>query len=426
MPYLSGGYDTALFLMGHSGINMNEDDSLDNVPIPRDCCVVNIVQAGEVARFSHIDSFYDYIRNTPNEIFLDPETYASQIEYEVNQRIERDVTPIKLSFTVCGQNTPNQMHTMASNQDDAWYGISGINELSAMRRTHRSFWVHLGLQSGNNVPASTIEQCYATAVFPSSIDVTRACGTNSRTVSEWASCIKSKFKRTTKQVLDIAKSHGRCVVYNFGCRTLEERYAPLGRALRQQSADNQKTLKVSRRASDLRPVGRGTLFSMLPEASPASPGLFTPYPFSQSDTRPAHDQSNGHLPYDSYDHLQYDHLQHDTYESPPPYPFYQSDTRPAHDQSNGHLPYDSYDHLQHNTYESPPPYPFSQSDTRPAHDQSNDEKPPGCQVSGGGTRRRPMANEPLRPTSPHIARAPSTSSPRRASPSRSKRSPRRR
>jgi len=383
MPYLSGGYDTALFVMGHSDINMNDDETLDNVPIPRDCCVVNIVEAGDVARFSQTDSFYDYIRNTPNrEIFLDPETHASKIESEVNRRIESDVPPIKLSFTVCGQNTPNQMYTMASDFEDAWYGVSGINELNAMYRTHRSFWVHLGLQSGNNVPASTIQQCYASAVFPSSIDVTRACGTNSRTVSQWASCITSKFERTTKEVLDIAKSHGRCVVYNFGCRTLKERYAPLGRALRQQSADNQKTLKVSRRASDLRPVGRGTLFSMFPEASPAPPG-----PFSQSDTRPAHDQSNGHRPYDSYDH-------------------------------------DSYDHLQHNTYE--PPYPFYPSDTRPAHDQSNDEKPPGCKVSGGGTRRRPMAIEPLRPTSPHIARAPSTSSPRRASPSRSKRSPRRR
>jgi hypothetical protein len=343
MPYLSGGYDTALFVMGHSDINMNDDETLDNVPIPRDCCVVNIVEAGDVARFSQTDSFYDYIRNTPNrEIFLDPETHASKIESEVNRRIESDVPPIKLSFTVCGQNTPNQMYTMASDFEDAWYGVSGINELNAMYKKHRSFWVHLGLQSGNNVPASTIQQCYASAVFPSSTDVTRACGTNSRTVSEWASCITSIFKRTTKEVLDIAESHGRCVVYNFGCRTLKERYAPLGRALRQQSADNQKTLKVSRRASDRRPVGRGTLFSMLPEASPAPPG------------------------------------------------------------------------------------PFSQSDTRPAHDQSNDEKPPGCKVSGGGTRRRPMENEPLRPTSPHIARAPSTSSPRRASPSRSKRSPRRR
>ena len=382
MPYLSGGYDTALFLMGHSDINMNDDDSLDNVPIPLNCCVVNIVQAGDEARLSHTDSFCDYIMKTPNlRIFLDPMTYASEIEYKVNQRIRSDLPPIKLSFTVCGQKTPNQMYTMASNIDDAWYGVSGINELYTMRRIHGSFWVH-GPQSGNNVPASTIQQCYASAVFPSSTDVTRACGTNSRTVSQWASCITSTFSRTTAQVLEIAKSHGRCVVYNFGCRTLQERYAPLGRALRQQSADNQKTLKVSRRASDLRPVGRGALFSMLPEASPASP-------------------------------------------ESPPYPFYQSDAHPAHDQSNDHRPYDSYDHRQHDTYESPP-YPFYQSDTHPAHDQSNDEKPPGCKVSGGGTRRRPMANEPLRPTSPHIARTPSTSSPRRASPSRSKRSPRRR
>lgn len=257
MPYNPGGYDNALFIFGHSGLQTQGRSAL-KVSVPRAMCVVNLNEVGKIAMMGQLQCFYDYTLFADAFKLLDPLRYKDEIEGEVNKRIRimrqelglgpTSLRDIRLTFTVEKQETPDMLYEMTSQINDDMYALAGIHELGLLKEKWSPFYPVYGEKSP--VSCKTIQQCYSGSILPTQAGIGDACGLKtSQTVPEWAECIRSKFEMTTTRVFETAKhmGMGSCIVYNLGCRSGDV-MGPQTRfpfhAERQHSSKNQRTLHM--------------------------------------------------------------------------------------------------------------------------------------------------------------------------------------
>ena len=264
MPYNRGGYERAVFIFGHSGLQTHGRRVL-NVDVPNAMCVVNLNDVGDIATYGQLECFYDFTLFADASVLLDPLTHKTEIERNVNMRIhamrhEYGLGPttlrdIRLTFTVEHQETTDMVYEMSSNINDDTYALAGIHEMGLLKQNWSQFKPVLGQKSP--VACSDIQRCYRSSVWPTPADVAEACGVRtSQTVNEWAECVRSNFEMTTKQAFETIRRMGMrsCIVYNMGCRSGDV-----------EGPQTRLTFQVDRKRSN---DNQGALHARIPSAVP--------------------------------------------------------------------------------------------------------------------------------------------------------------
>jgi hypothetical protein len=244
----AGPCDDALFIIGHSGMQMvpqspkfNDLKLFEN----RSTWIVNYNQRGDYAYASQERAFLEVLRGLlisgedelMKSVLLNPSDYKNIlfIQQLVNENLKATDSKKHVHYNVTqpdGSKAPFMTYTM-TNEDTDFTGFfsAGVYTLDGIRAlcrnlTYESWYPIRDVDADALIPFEQIASCYKHACYPTPARIRESCGTHLRTIREWAFDIKNKFATTSYHVLDLYPGpafNKRLVVYNLGCRSISER-----------------------------------------------------------------------------------------------------------------------------------------------------------------------------------------------------------
>ena len=246
----TGQCDDALFIIGHSGMQMVPQSPKFNDLLlfeNRSAWIVNYNQRGEYAYASQERAFLEVLSelmSSGNEelmqsMLLNPSDVKNIrfLEDLVNQKVDADTTYSgnkRVQYTVTppdGSQAPFMTYTMTCEDTDlTGFFAAGVYTMEGIRALCGNFtydtW-HPIRDVGVDalIPFEQIARCYKHACHPTPERIRALCGTYSRTIRAWAEDIQRTFVATSNTVLSLYPRLAidtRLVVYNLGCRSVSE------------------------------------------------------------------------------------------------------------------------------------------------------------------------------------------------------------